>query len=89
LSEAYGLTGEDTAAFRLPRREREDVRVLLGAALRRRVEQRAMRTQQQHLVGHICEHCFDAAATRIVPTPSGGEIGLCDPCTGTDQEDAA
>ena len=90
MSEGYALTGEDTAALRPTSRELENVRELLGIALRRRVEQRATRECLQRRAKHSCEGCFDAAvATHSAPTPGGGERGLCAQCAGTDEEDAA
>ena len=89
MSEGYALTGEDTAALRPTSRELENVRELLGIALRRRVEQRATRECLQRRARHSCEGCCDAVATPSAPIPGGGEGGLCAQCAGTDEEDAA
>ena len=89
MREGYALTGEETAALRPTSRELENVRELLGIALRRRVEQRATRECLQRRAGHSGAGCFDAVATHMAPTPGGGERGLCAQCAGTDAEDAA
>ena len=67
------------------------MREVLGAALRRRVEQRAARQSplSRSLVGHLCEQCLDAPATLLQPAPWGGEMGVCTPCAGTTAETGA
>jgi hypothetical protein len=64
------------------------MREVLGAALRRRVEQRAARQSapSRSLVGHLCEQCLDAPATLLQPAPWGGEMGVCTPCAETVEE---
>ena len=52
------------------------LRDALTAALHQRVGQRA----GTRLVGHICEHCFDAPAVLVQPAPWGGEMGVCAAC---------
>ena len=52
------------------------LRDALTAALHQRVAQRAGTL----LVGHICEHCFDAPAVLVQPAPWGGEMGVCATC---------
>ena len=52
------------------------LRDALTAALHQRVAQRAGTL----LVGHICEHCFDAPAVLVQPAPWGGEMGVCAAC---------
>ena len=52
------------------------LRHALTAALHQRVAQRAGTL----LVGHICEHCFDAPAVLVQPAPWGGEMGVCAAC---------
>ena len=32
------------------------------------------------LPGYLCEVCLDAPATALVPSPWGGEMGLCQAC---------
>ena len=58
------------------------LREALTAALRQRVLQRAVRGQGAHtpLVGHICEHCFDAPALLVQPAHWGGEMGVRGAC---------
>jgi hypothetical protein len=60
----------------------QTLREVLTAALRQRVLQRTARDQRSptHLVGHICEHCLDAPAVLVQPTPWGGEMGVCGAC---------
>src|SRR5262244_2549720 len=55
------------------------LREALTAALHQRVAQRVARDQRTGmlLVGHICEHCFDAPAVLVQPAPWGGEMGVC------------
>jgi hypothetical protein len=69
-------------AFRRPPPAMPSLRAALTAALNQRVAQRAARHQRAdtRLVGHICEHCFDAPAVLVQPAPWGGEIGVCAAC---------
>src|SRR2546427_6027294 len=32
------------------------------------------------LPGHLCEQCLDAPAVLVVPTPGGGDMGICAAC---------
>ena len=64
------------AAVRRPPPAVPSLREALTAALHRRVAQRA----GTWLVGHICEHCFDAPAVLVQPAPWGGEMGVCAAC---------
>jgi hypothetical protein len=70
------------AACRRPPPALPFLREALTAALHQRVAQRAARDQRAgtRLVGHICEHCFDAPAVLVQPAPWGGEIGVCAAC---------
>src|SRR6266508_879374 len=38
------------------------------------------RTRGAVLPGYLCEVCLDAPATRLVPAPKGGEMGICEAC---------
>jgi hypothetical protein len=77
-----GMHGTDlaahdrVAAFRRPPPVVSSLREALTAALHQREAQRAGTL----LVGHICEHCFDAPAVLVQPAPWGGEIGVCAAC---------
>ena len=64
------------AACRRPPPAVPSLREALTAALHQRVAQRAGTL----LVGHICEHCFDAPAVLVQPAPWGGEMGVCGAC---------
>ena len=64
------------AAFRRTPPAVPSLRDALTAALHQRVAQRAGTL----LVGHICEHCFDAPAVLVQPAPWGGEMGVCAAC---------
>ena len=64
------------AACRRPPPVVPSLREALTAALHQRVAQRAGTL----LVGHICEHCFDAPAVLVQPAPWGGEMGVCAAC---------
>ena len=64
------------AAVRRPPPAVPSLREALAAALHRRVAQRA----GTWLVGHICEHCFDAPAVLVQPAPWGGEMESCAAC---------
>jgi hypothetical protein len=70
------------AAFRRPHPALPSLREALTAALHQRVAQRAARDQRTgtRLVGHICEHCFDAPAVLVQPAPWSGEMGVCAAC---------
>jgi hypothetical protein len=70
------------AACRHPPPAVPSLRAALAAALHQRVAQRAARDQCSgtRLVGHICEHCFDAPAVLVRPAPWGGEMGVCAAC---------
>ena len=37
------------------------------------------------LPGHLCEACLDAPAVLVVPSPEGGDMGICAAC----QQEAA
>jgi hypothetical protein len=63
-------------AFRRPHPALPSLREALTAALHQSVGQRA----GTRLVGHICEHCFDAPAVLVQPAPWGGEMGVCAAC---------
>jgi hypothetical protein len=83
-----GVRGTDPAAHdrvaacRRPHPAVPSLREALTAALHQRVAQRAARAQRAGtlLVGHICEHCFDAPAVLVQPAPWGGEMGVCEAC---------
>ena len=64
------------AACRRPPPVVPSLREALTAALHQRVAQPAGTL----LVGHICEHCFDAPAVLVQPAPWGGEMGVCAAC---------
>jgi len=76
------------AGSRRARQAWPTMREVLGAALRRRVEQRAARQSppSRSLVGHLCEQCLDAPATLLQPASWGGEMGVCTPCAETVEE---
>ena len=80
-----------TAGSRPVRQAWPTMREVLGAALRRRVEQRAARQSSlsRSPVGHLCEQCLDAPATLLQPAPWGGEMGVCTLCAGTMAETGA
>jgi hypothetical protein len=77
-----GVHGTDPAAHdrvaagRRPPPALPSLREALSAALHQRVAQRA----GTRLVGHMCEHCFDAPAVLVQPAPWGGEMGVCGAC---------
>ena len=81
-SRERGVYGTDpaapdrVAASRRPPPAVPSLREALTAALHRRVAQRA----GTWLVGHMCEHCFDAPAVLVQPAPWGGEMGVCAAC---------
>ena len=83
-----GVHGTDLAAHdrvtacRRPPPVVSSLRAALTAAIHQRVAQRAARDQRAgtRLVGHICEHCFDAPAVLVQPAPWGGEMGVCVAC---------
>ena len=70
------------AACRRPPPAVPCLRAALTAVLHQRVAQRAARELRAgtQLIGHICEHCFDAPAVLVQPAPWGGEMGVCAAC---------
>jgi hypothetical protein len=76
------VADDRVAACRRPPPAVPTLRAALTAALHQRVAQRAAREQRAgtQLVGHICEHCFDAPAVLGQPAPWGGEMGVCAAC---------
>jgi hypothetical protein len=76
--EADTTVHDRAATSRRARLAVQPLREALSAAL----HQRAARDQPSLtlLVGHICEHCWDAPALRVQPAPWGGEMGVCGAC---------
>ena len=82
VHDADPASPDRVAACRRPPPAVPSLRAALTAALHQRVAQRAaweLRAGTQ-LVGHICEHCFDAPAVLVQPAPWGGEMGACAAC---------